>query len=773
MALKRINAIIQFIGANKAAYDAFPFKIPEHYLVYSIDTKEMRLGDGKHTFAQLPNLIDLDAIRETIDEEEGTSWLKEMTISDVNKILIVADDGRVAAGPYTVQEILDALDPLNDKNNAQDITISELSNIFNKIDVNINENNNDSMVVVNNTEDKFIPDMNMDDYINSISSDVYDLQAFLINSIDFFSDELFINNINTLPSLITSYAKVEITNTANLDLTVELTSDNPNIEIIKISDTAFSITPNSNASSISPTTFTATVSANNETVFGNPSLSKSISQTIDVDLPQLSDLFFVGDDVNSGPSYDSGVFNDIIFDQTNNIYIAVGQRDINDSYCAIAVAFDQYFRYIGNITLGKINPSVWSTANSVMIDNNGDIIVVGFTNAIEHELISGGSDEVDGIISKLRYNPSTPSTPFTFLNSRIFGRPTDSTSTNTITEFTCVAEGMIDGELKYILGGRENITTINENETSGLDNALIVILNNDLSFYKSKIFIGSNRTTVEDLKIDNNGDIVAIGNVEYSKGAYIAKFDSSLNEITNYMLTNDNEDTRFNKITITSSNEYIVVGFTRTESNYSGCDGFIGKFDSNLTVQGSFVRIESSDGLTEFTDIAINPDGLIYLIGRIFYQTYHCVYFCELSSDFSSLIKQYIFFNVNSYYPIGYGVISASESNDHYLIGVGFYYLSQNIKRPALWGLEIDSVSEGEYLGENYPDNGFSSTSLNPSNISSPSTGISNYSFNSGISLIEDHTSIAEAAFDGNSFVYSIEDFTYIYDNYHLETNNY
>ena len=279
-------------------------------------------------------------------------------------------------------------------------------------------------------------------------------------------------------------------------------------------------------------------------------------------------------------------FKSVIVDNDGN-YIAVGftyidSQGYND---AIIVKLDSNLTILDANRYSGDNDDYF---HSIVIDNDGNYVAVGFT-------YSEGQGNSDALIVKFDSN-------LNIIAAKIYGG-----YNNDYFDFITV-----DNYGNYIVIGNT------ASEGQGSNDALIVKFNSDLNIIAAKIYGGNYYDYFESVKVDNNGNYIVVGNT-FSEGqgnsdALIVKFDSNLNILAAKIYGGSDIDS-FESIVIDNSGNYIIAGYTRSEGQ-GNIDALIVKFNSDLNIIAAKTYGGSDDD--SFYNVAVDDDGNYITVGDTF-----------------------------------------------------------------------------------------------------------------------------------------------------------
>lgn len=630
MALQRIDALIQFVRADKPALDSFRYNIPKGYLVYAVDTKELKLGDGKHTFSQLPNLIDLDEVFSAVNSGIESSIIDIPSDADINKIVIINSEGHFTYGTITIDNLIDFINNNPSIEDSQNTLITTLGIIFNKILSNLQPSDEGSFVIINDTEDKFVVGENIEDYINSIIDIVIRSLLFEIKDIKMYSNNLLNEEITDMLYEGSEYYAKIVNEEYDDNINFQLTSNNPNVLIEEsTSKDVYKISILSGAGNIPITTFTAEA-----TLYG---ISKSFSKDFNI----TAYIVNIAYETSNHCSY----INKIIYDSAKNVYVAIGEYRVSqyceDPYSACLLTMDTNLNILAFKTYTDYNIRF----KDIIIDDNGDYVICGYS-------ILDGDSYHKGFIGKVTYDPLNTNDPF----SNLTGLYVDSNYGGSY--YDTFFRGLVfDSSIdSYIVVG--DSTALSE---GGYPNGLIVSFNKSLSSIIDKKAISEN-SNFNDIAIDNNGNYVIIGNTHSDRlHNFIIKTDKSFNMIGN-MICNSSigGEALFSIVVHPVTNDYYCVGYSHNGS-FGIDDGIIIHFDENLN------KIDAKNwgggSYDHFNDIFINDNGNMIVTGHCKESYVDLVIIIEIANDLSTILKQKAF-NINSI-----GNSCCKGYNGNYIIG--------------------------------------------------------------------------------------------------------
>ena len=286
-----------------------------------------------------------------------------------------------------------------------------------------------------------------------------------------------------------------------------------------------------------------------------------------------------------------------------------------------------------------------SNIYAMAIDNNGDIIVVGFTESTDFPTTPGVvsptlNDEVDdwGDIFISKFNSD-----LTELKASTYLGGTKSEYARAI---------IIDDDNNiYITGHTKStdfpITTGAYDETANGDyDAFVVKINSDLTNIIASTYFGGNYVEqAGDIKILSDGNIIIAGyttganvpttenayNMTYNGGysdSFISVFSNNLETLHASTYLGGSKSENFESLAIDSDGDIIVTGYTVSQNfptttgviqeakiHDTDYEGFICSFSSDLETLQASTFLGTEDG-EQITSVVIDNDNNIIVLGR-------------------------------------------------------------------------------------------------------------------------------------------------------------
>jgi len=295
----------------------------------------------------------------------------------------------------------------------------------------------------------------------------------------------------------------------------------------------------------------------------------------------------IWDKTISGSNWD--YFHSIIEDSEGN-YVAVGYTDSDDYDItdgnngfrdALIVKFDTEGNVIWDKTIGG---SDWDYFSSIIEDNEGNYVAVGFTGSNDYDITDGNNGYADALIVKIDTEGNV------IWDKTIGGSKSE--------HFDSIIE---DSEGNYVAVG---FTASNDYEitdgNNGFSDALIVKFDTEGNVIWDKTIGGSDTDSFSSIIEDNEGNYVAVGytssnNLDINDGnngssdALIVKIDTEGNVIWDKTIGGSSYD-GLNSIIEDSEGNYVAVGHTSsndldiTDGNNGSSDALIVKIDTEGNV---------------------------------------------------------------------------------------------------------------------------------------------------------------------------------------------
>lgn len=223
--------------------------------------------------------------------------------------------------------------------------------------------------------------------------------------------------------------------------------------------------------------------------------------------------------------------------------------------------------------------------NSVVVDNNDDIICVGYTAS---EGAGGGSD---GLIVKFDKD-------LNIMARKIIGG----------TGMDIFQKVVVDKVGNIIIVGKTS------SGASGTTDAFIVKMNQALGILAQRVYSGAGLESFNSVAIDGSNNIICVGYTD-SEGSgnndgLVVKFDTNLAILYRKVIGNTNDDVIYD-VAIDSANNIYIVGSTYTGT--PAREAFIAKLDSSLNV--ILKKAHGRDFADIFFGIVIDNSNNIYCAG--------------------------------------------------------------------------------------------------------------------------------------------------------------
>ena len=553
------EATVNFVAGNEATWNNFVLPIPENVIVYTVDSKKFKKGDGNHRFSELPDGPSIAGIAG--GNETVSNVLVQLESGDDDSIIVI-DNELYKASTTKLSTIISRLDAIANANTIQTSNLDTIQNQLTLVNTSITSADNDKLAISQNH--KMAPGVIPTSLVSAAPS-----SPINIRSIDFYSDASCTNKITEMFHDSIYYANVDVQHdSADIDsITVGLTETNNFITVSNIIRGKFKISvgqPSIGGNVV----FTATATYNTDTI----SVNKSI--TLNEYTPIIAAVYG-----GSGGE----LFYGVIVDSSDNV-ICVGYTNSEGSGSndALIVKFDSSLDISARKVYGGSGADEF---RSVAVDGSDNIICVGST-------ASEGIGSGDALVVKFDNN-------LNILTRKVYGR-------SGADEFRSVA---VDSSDNIICVGA---TT---SEGSGSYDALIIKFDSNLTISSSKVYGGSSADEFRSVAVDSSDNIICVGSTA-SEGtgggsALITKFDNNLNILTRKVYGGSGAD-EFWSVAVDGSNNIICVGATTSEGSGS-YDALIIKFDSSLNILNRKIYGGASDDY--FLNIIIDSNDNIICVG--------------------------------------------------------------------------------------------------------------------------------------------------------------
>jgi hypothetical protein len=550
------EATINFTAGTESTWNAFVLPIPENVVVYTVDTKKFKKGDGNHRYSELPEGPSIEGIAS--GESNVVNVLELLEIGDDGSIIVIENETYVASDTK-LNDLIDRLTAIANTNTVQTANMDAITNQFTLINQNVTGADDGKLAIV--TSHQMKPGVLGESLV--VAAPVNPVN---IKSIGFYSDQKCTIPITDIDYNSVCYCKVNAQHdVADVDdLSYTLTETNDLITSTHIDRGLFEVTVGQ-INVGGPVTFTATVTYNTD----------STSVTKDLTINQ-----YVGIIVATYGGANSDKFSAIAADSSGNLY-AVGDTKSEGSgnNDALIVKFNSSLSILARKIYGGSNHDFFS---AVAIDSSGNIFVAGYTEGTAQDCIVIKFDSSLNKLAGKRYGGAS--------TEYFYGINVDSSGNVYAVGFT-------------------------SSEGSGNNDALIIKFDSSLNKLAGKRYGGTGGDYFNGVTIDTSGNVYAVGYTASegsgSHDALIIKFDSSLNKLAGKRYGGTASDV-FYKITIDSSNNIYVVGNTSSEGS-GNYDALIIKFDSNLNKLAG--KRYGGSGIDYFYDVVIDGSGNIYAVG--------------------------------------------------------------------------------------------------------------------------------------------------------------
>jgi len=229
MTLKRIDSIIQSFNGTKDIWNGVNTIVPKGMLVYAIDTKELKLGDGYKSFVQLPVFLNLNDAYDRFINQQVLNVFENPTAEDEGKIVFINTEEKYAYGEITIDELISRLTAIESSNDTQDSLILTAQDKFSLILDSLSDMDNK---LVKGSSNKFIPDEDIETYKNDVIENAVSNLSLSLNSIEIYKDSEFHTKTTYMIPNTIYYAKINAFDSENNTITYDLKVLDENLENI-------------------------------------------------------------------------------------------------------------------------------------------------------------------------------------------------------------------------------------------------------------------------------------------------------------------------------------------------------------------------------------------------------------------------------------------------------------------------------------------------------------------------------------------------------------
>jgi hypothetical protein len=554
------EAIINFAAGTAVNWNAFQLPIPANMVVYTIDTKKFKRGDGYRKYSELPDGPSISGI---LSGDVSAANLLDQLVPADDDSLIIVDNLKYVASTYKLSSLVTRVETVITSDVTQNANLATATSQFGMLNTNISIADNNKLAVT--SSNKMAVGPTQESFI-SLSP----IPLLSVKGIEFFSDANCTDKIDSLTSGQICYAKIQCTHdTADIDALSFSISDNSALTTLAVVGRGVYKVTVSTTTVDASSVFTATVTYNTESVTVNTTVAISKNRTV------LWGLYAgVGEDY----------LNSIAIDSSGNIFAAgSGTTASAGSGDCYIIKTDSNMNILARKRFGGTG-NEWVT--SMCCDPSGNVFVVGST-------YSQSFGDNDGLLFKFDNN-------LNLVTQKVIGGAGSEQTSRVV----CDASGNV-----YVTG-------ISTSATPGIENCLIAKLDNSLNILYQKHFSGGSHDQGGGICLDSTGNVYVVGFTESEgaggRDAFIIKLDSSLNLLIQKRYGGTGNDL-FAAVTSDASNNIYAVGSTASEGAGLN-EGLIVKFDSNLNILAK-KRIGGL-GADAFERIVINPDGEIIVTGN-------------------------------------------------------------------------------------------------------------------------------------------------------------
>lgn len=612
------EAAINFTAGTEATWNAFVLPIPENVVVYTVDTKKFKKGDGNHRFSELEDGPSIAGIAS--GEETVVNVLTQLEAGDEDSIIAISNE-IYDASATKLNDLIARLNILANSNTVQTANMDAADLQFGLVNNTITNSDNGKLAVVigHDMSAGVLPDtLSVQAPVNPIN----------IRSIKFYDDSNLKNEVTRLYGNNVYYCNANVQHdTADVDnITITLDDDKNYITTEHIARGIFKLTLGE-APYDETASFTVTGTYNTDTITVSKDISIIKEHTI-----------LVG--VYGGNGRDT--FNSVTVDSAGNIVCCGFTTSEHSSsyYQAIVIKFDSNMNIIAKKKYGGDRSS--DLFNMHAIDSNDNIVCVGYGYSeqlgyedayivkFDSNLNVIAKKYYGGTVGDIFWGVTIDSSNNIFCagntNSEFVSTPSE-TSVGLIVKFdsslnilTRKVYGSTTGHVQIrgcTTDSQNNVICCGltvEGTIAGYHNCFVIKFDNSLNILARKY---TGRATSSEcfyrVATDSQNNIICCGLTTVIASnltqAVIVKFDSSLNVIVK-KYTSDRSILR--DIVIDSSDNIVCVGNISSIDPFS--DGAIVKFNSNLDVLG--VKTVSSDSTYDtFMGVTIDQNGRILAAG--------------------------------------------------------------------------------------------------------------------------------------------------------------
>jgi hypothetical protein len=524
------EAMINFASGTEVNWNAFQLPIPANMVVYTIDTKKFKRGDGVRKYSELPAGPSVAGI--IAGDASVATVLEQLAPGDDDSIIVI-DGEKYVASDTKLSTLISRLTALASSDATQSANITTISSQFGMVATGITVADNDKLVVTTNKKLSVGPTQ---------GSLVYQKEnpVITIRDINFYSDIDCTNKVTSLDANSVFYADVSCFHeTIDRDLlSITLTENSSYITVISLGRGLFRLTTTKPLLT-GQVAFTATVSYNTDSV----TVAKNIV---------LNAYYNVV--ITTYGSAGNDTIQNISFGGAGNLY-AVGytQEGGSSSYTAWAYKFDQNLNILYRKRIGSASSS--EVARGLSMEAGGAPYVAGLSYG-EGAAGSAFLVKLDGSFNTILAKK--------FLNGA------------GLEQF----EALVTDPTTNIFG--VGISYSDGDATNG--SAFIGKFDSNLEMLALKKINGAGIDILSSIFRESTGNMIVVGSTT-SEGAggsdaMIMKFDQDLNLLAAKRIGGTGND-KFSRILVLGSYIY-AVGWSDGLGPYK--ESFVVKFDTNLTV---------------------------------------------------------------------------------------------------------------------------------------------------------------------------------------------